>query len=356
MTTGTDSSADIATAPEDKVSSRRGMLRFAAGAAAGAVGASVLAAPHKAAAGVDGDVVLGGAGQITATLTSILSAAGFQVIGDSNGGQGPTGTNGTLVGTTTTTNTVDLQAGVLGYTSVNGAASGYGVVGRMASSNAAARGGGVYGLSDAPTAGVSPGVRARSLAGPTIMLDPVLANAPTTGTWAVGSLVADTTGRLWYCTVAGAPGTWVNLVRAIAPLTFVPLTPYRAYDSREAQPNPGTLAMGSTRTVVIKDQRAVAGGAVVTADRVPAGATAITANVTVVNTVGAGFLTANPGGNTVVSAATINWSETGQILNNGVTLAIGAAARDLTVIAGGSGGAQTDFVIDVTGYFAPQAV
>lgn len=112
----------------------------------------------------------------------------------------------------------------------------------------------------------------------------------------------------------------------------------------------GPLAKDASRTVSVANSLNATTFAQETANIVPAGATAITANVTVVNTVGGGFLSANPLGDTVVHAATINWYEGGQILDNGVTLRLGGD-RQLTVIAGGSQGAQTDFVIDVTGYF-----
>ena len=42
----------------------------------------------------------------------------------------------------------------------------------------------------------------------------------------------------------------------------------------------------------------------------------------------------------------INWSATGQILNNGLNLTLNAL-REITVICGGGG--STDFVIDVSG-------
>lgn len=35
--------------------------------------------------------------------------------------------------------------------------------------------------------------------------------APASGTWAVGDLIVDQTGFLWVCTVAGTPGTWVQI-------------------------------------------------------------------------------------------------------------------------------------------------
>lgn len=35
--------------------------------------------------------------------------------------------------------------------------------------------------------------------------------APTTGAHSVSDVVGDATGKLWYCTVAGTPGTWVQI-------------------------------------------------------------------------------------------------------------------------------------------------
>jgi hypothetical protein len=159
--------------------------------------------------------------------------------------------------------------------------------------------------------------------------------------------LADNTGRLWYCTVAGTPGTWKELTKP----SFNPITPKRVYDSRDPLPSQGALAAGQNRTVSIKDGRVLGTGAVDVANLVPAGATAITANVTVANTAGSGFLAINPGGNTTVGAAAINWFGAGQVLNNGVTLSINATTREVTVIAGGGAGASVDFIIDVTGYF-----
>jgi len=76
----------------------------------------------------------------------------------------------------------------------------------------------------------------------------------------------------------------------------------------------------------------------------------VLANVTVANTVGAGFLTINPGTTTAIGSSSINWSASGQILNNGVSLTLGGD-RQVTVIPGGSNGAATDLIIDITGYF-----
>jgi len=157
-------------------------------------------------------------------------------------------------------------------------------------------------------------------------------------------------GDLWWCVAAGTPGTWRKLAGPTSAGAFHALTPGRVYDSRTAQPtgNVGRLSDTQTRTVSVSDRRNLATGAVDLANYVPLGATAVTANVTVVDTTASGFLAINPGGNTTVGAAAINWSGTGLILNNGVNLTLNAA-REVTVICGGGG--STQFVIDVTGFF-----
>lgn len=166
----------------------------------------------------------------------------------------------------------------------------------------------------------------------------------------VGMVDTDSSGGLWHCVANGTPGTWRQLSGPDTAGAFHPITPTRVYDSRTAAPAPGRLAAGETRTVSVADGRDLATGAVSVTGLVPAGATAITCNVTVVGTAGAGFVTLNPGGTTAVTAATVNWSAAGQILNNGVVAKI-AADRTVTLVAGGSGGASTDVVVDVTGYF-----
>ena len=40
--------------------------------------------------------------------------------------------------------------------------------------------------------------------------------APTTGTWNLGDIVTDQTGKLWICTTAGSPGTWTQVGGAAA--------------------------------------------------------------------------------------------------------------------------------------------
>jgi hypothetical protein len=155
-------------------------------------------------------------------------------------------------------------------------------------------------------------------------------------------------GDLWWCVEGGTPGRWVKLAGTATGGAFHPVTPFRAYDSRVALPTPGTLAAGANRTVSVASARDLDTGAVSTADVVPAGARAVSCNVTVVNTLNGGFVTVNPGGVTTVGAASVNWSESGQVLNNGIIAAIDPATRTVTLVCGAG---QADVVLDITGYW-----
>jgi hypothetical protein len=86
-----------------------------------------------------------------------------------------------------------------------------------------------------------------------LLLVPAATNgAPRTGAHAAGELYVDGKGDLYYCRTAGTPGTWVNLLAAppatTASSSLHPVSPARVYDSREAQPDPGALGTGQTRT------------------------------------------------------------------------------------------------------------
>ena len=157
-------------------------------------------------------------------------------------------------------------------------------------------------------------------------------------------------GDLWYCVSGGTPGQWRKLSGPSAAGAFHAIAPARAYDSRSPEPAPGLLTLGVPRTVSLAAARDLDTGATVNPNLVPAGATAVLANVTVANTAGAGFLTINPGTAANISSSTINWSSSGQILNNGVSLTLGGD-RQVTIVPGGSVGSATDVIIDITGYF-----
>ncbi|MBI5088189.1 MAG: hypothetical protein HZB15_04830 [Actinobacteria bacterium] len=146
----------------------------------------------------------------------------------------------------------------------------------------------------------------------------------------------------------GNPGAWRKLSGPGVAGAFHAVTPGRVYDSRVANPSPGILDNNQRRTISVASRRELVNGDVVESDFVPAGATAVACNVGVVDTQRSGFLTINPGGINEINSASINWSASGQILNNGVMLTLNVD-RELTVICGGGG--ATNFVLDITGYF-----
>ena len=339
-------------------SSRRGVLKLAGAAAVGAVAVAVAGSATPAAAATGGPMIIGSPFNNATDVsdTTFLFGGGLGVIVDTSnvtsaGISTPYGA--ALFGRNLATN-VDaiVRAGVLGLSSPGASSSGppptsHGVVGLAFGPNTT--GSGVYGNS-VSTVTTSAGVMARSTGGPSVQLVPVASGAPTAGAWTIGALQPDTAGNLWYCIASGGPGTWRNLTAPAppAPPSFHPLTPTRVYDSRAAVPAQGVMSSGGNRLVSVASGRTLDTGAVNSPNVVPVGATAIACNVTVDRTQNQGFLAVNPGGNTTVSASTINWFASNQTLANGVIVTI-SGSREVTVIAGGGG--ATDFIIDVTGYF-----
>lgn len=165
-----------------------------------------------------------------------------------------------------------------------------------------------------------------------------------------GSIKLDFNRVLWLCVENGTPGVWQQIGGLGVAGAYHAVSPSRVYDSRlSTYPLNGVLSSYQNRTISVANSYNTGTGALVTSNFVPAGATAVFANVTVVDTVGAGYLAVNPGGTFGVSASTINWSAAGQILANGVALTLNGS-RQLTVVAGPAAG-STNFIIDITGYW-----
>jgi hypothetical protein len=112
---------------------------------------------------------------------------------------------------------------------------------------------------------------------------------------------------------------------------FVPVAPYRAYDSRES---PGGIHIGlSTRTVQMT------GGAI------PAGATAVSMNLTSDAADGPGFLTVFPADQALPTISNLNYPTFDPRANAGIVkLSAGGALNTLV-------NRTTHVIIDVNGYF-----
>jgi hypothetical protein len=322
--------------PESPIS-RRHALRsagvVAVGALAGGIATIATAGPAAAAPGsFTGDPA------VTATAQTGAGVAATSVSGSA------------ITASTSSQNKAAITASNPNWYGVHGPGT-MGIVGTATAAGTA----GVRGIATATVSGSG-----GSFAGPngvtingtsvTVQMQPATSGAPpsTQNSYSQGALVVDNAGALWYCVTGGTPGSWRQLSGATTAGSYHPVTPGRVYDSRCAQPSPGPLSSGGIRLLSVAAQRNITNGAITNANFIPANATAVFANVAVVNTVDSGYLTINPGGVTTVSASTINWGTSNQTQSNGVSLTLDNA-RQVTVVAGGPG--ATDFLIDVFGYW-----
>ena len=122
------------------------------------------------------------------------------------------------------------------------------------------------------------------------------------------------------------------------PSLFRPLTPVRAYDSRDIGAG-GPLAGGGSRVVNVT-----------AAGQVPATATAVAYTLTQTGTVGTGYLAVGPAGAAQPDVSSINWFTSNQTSANSSVVEI--ADGSVQVWAGSSGG-SAEFVIDILGYYVP---
>jgi hypothetical protein len=115
----------------------------------------------------------------------------------------------------------------------------------------------------------------------------------------------------------------------------------RCYDSRAGfLPAVGVkapLAGGVDRFVDVKAN----------ATNVPSDATAVLVNVTATNTSASGWLAVFKGDIAWPGNSTLNWDHAGTMVANAAVVALGGGAT----IKARVGGAYTDFIIDVVGYY-----
>jgi hypothetical protein len=323
------SGAGESDAPPPQQSSRRGMLRLAGAAAAGVV-VTTVASARPAAATTDENLVTGHVNHATQQTRLIYGGAINTV-------KGPDITSGTPL--------LDVNASLSpGADKIAIQATGTTPIQVVASGTAGVQSlGGEFSLASYLTS------KANIYLAPNndfIFSGPKTLPRLRTDSHLVGE-IDNVAGDLWMCVEAGTPGTWRKITGPTSAGAFHAISPARVYDSRSPAPTPGPLASGSNRLVSVADQRNLNTGAVTTANVVPAGATAVSVNLTIANTVDGGYLAVNPGGNTVVSASAINWTASGQAAANSIIVPVNAS-RQVTVICGGG---STDFILDVSGYF-----
>jgi hypothetical protein len=338
--------------PEKNSGSRRALLGKGAMAAAVAATAG-LAVSRNASAAPTGNLVIGQPLNVSdgTSDTGLTGGSSLVVVNGQTSG-GTTGTpavKASIVGTQATA----ASAGIVGS---NSGAGGFGVWGEDTSTASATPGAGVIGASNTGNGVVGAGKVADFVAGGSgvlIFTKGAFATTPPTGTTVPGTLARAEDGSLWYSAVAGS---WVKLAGPTGGTsagTLHVIAPVRVYDSRLQIPAaPAKLAFKENRVVSIADARNEASGLVTTANVVPAGATAVLANLTITETEGelGGFLSVVPGDATALSGSSINWSGPDQNIANGLTAKI-SADRKLNVFCGGVTTSKTHFVIDISGYY-----
>lgn len=298
--------------PDTDMRSRRRLLKVAA-VGIGAAGLAVTTHVEPALADDPNDLTMAQTKTNTTTTPTVLNttgaATGAQVLFQSGNNYLATNSN--------------YSAALAGWAGLSGTATV-----------------GVYGFSRQPGGA---GLAAASNGGATLRLDSFYySTAPTTGAYLRGDVVSAADG-VWQCVTAGTPGTWRKLAGSATAGAFHAITPHRVYDSRHSTRVPS----GGTRTISIAD--GISGAGTVDAPNlVPAGATAISVNVTLTATMGGGYLTLYPAGVATPTASTINWSATGQSLANAVQLAV-STGRQITIFGGGVG--TTHVILDVMGYY-----
>ncbi len=311
----------------DRSSSRRGLLKLAAGAAAGA-GVAVVASKASPAAAADTEGVLSG------NVNEATLSTEFVYGSDANS-----------TPSTSTTEIVNVDASA----APDDRAALRATAGTTANAIVAVADEGAA-ISAESAAGI--GVVATGAAAALQLVAAAGVEPPVERTTSaeVGSIVFDENQDLWICVEAGTPGTWRKLSGPATAGAFHPIVPIRVYDSRLGaySPGGGTPMQRLTERVISVADSHNAAGTVIAADAVPPGATAVALNVTVASPTGPNYLSVAPADATEVYASTINWPG-GFDAANGTIVKVDAD-RQVKVICGDQAGG-THVVLDVTGYY-----
>ena len=123
------------------------------------------------------------------------------------------------------------------------------------------------------------------------------------------------------------------------PFSFFAVTPCRVVDTRNPVSTNGgpILGPGVQRNFAIRNNCGV-----------PAGAAAVSLNITVANATTASFLTIWPAGITRPVVSTINFTQNDPSLANGAIVGLGSGSPDLSVF---NSDGSVHVIIDITGFF-----
>lgn len=216
---------------------------------------------------------------------------------------------------------------------------------------------GVIAANLAPSAGtggtVPKGLGVASLSGSQlffIRLDGAVVG-PTGGDHFPGEMYVDAAGTLWFSVPdAGGGVRWLALASTASTGAYHPISPARAYDSRQSGfPLSGRLGPGENRVVSVADGH-TPGGDVVAPDVVPQGATAAMINLTAADPTEQNYLSIAEGSAASTAASALNWETGTTQIANALVVPLDVN-RQVRVFCGDQPGA-THFIVDVFGYYA----
>jgi subtilisin len=171
-------------------------------------------------------------------------------------------------------------------------------------------------------------------------------NLPLGDTRANGTIVSLTAEGTVTIAWVGASGSTAHVifdvtgyfVSGASGATFIPLEPARVLDTRTGAGLSGAFTTGTVRTFTVAGR----GG-------VPAGALAVTANLTVTGQTSSGYVSVGPTMTSSPSISTINFP-VGDNRANGLTVPLSGTGQ-LSAVFRGASGSTTHLILDVTGYF-----
>lgn len=130
---------------------------------------------------------------------------------------------------------------------------------------------------------------------------------------------------------------------------YVPVNPCRIADTRSGA---GPLVNNSIRSFVVRGSSGFSGqGGTSSGCGIPAYASGVTANVTITDTTGGGFMTGYPTGSAVPLSNFVTYAGS-QTTTSTPTFTLAASGEPSLSIR--NHGHTADVIIDVTGYYAPQ--
>ena len=175
---------------------------------------------------------------------------------------------------------------------------------------------------------------------------PSTVNVPVGDTRANNVTIALGPGGSLSAVYAAAPGRTSQLIFDVtgyflasnAGATYRPLAPVRSLDTRFGDGLTGTFATAVPRTWQVADR-----------DGVPAGAVAVTGNVTVTGQTSGGWVSVTPDPVGSPATSTLNFPAA-DTRANGITAPLSPTGT-VALIHVGTSGTTTDLILDVTGYF-----